>query len=160
GCGAHGDVIRWMTDQRGLQFMDAVRELAAQAGMEVPAPDPRDARKAEQQAGLHEGMQAAQDWFRANLDTPDGARAREYLQSRRFDGHTLDRFGFGFAPSSRTALKAALGQFPEPMLIEAGLRIAPKDLGSDRDPYDRFRDRLTIPIHDARGRVIGFAARI
>ena len=156
GCGALGDVIRWMTDQRGLQFMDAVKELAAQAGMEVPAPDPREARKAEQQAGLHEVMQAAQDWFRANLDTPDGARAREYLESRRFDGHTLDRFGFGFAPNSRTALKAALGQFPEAMLIEAGLRIAVED----RDPYDRCRDRLTIPIHDARGRVIAFAARI
>src|SRR5690606_32596762 len=65
-------------------------------------------------------------------------------------------FGFGFAPSSRTALKTALSQFPEPMLIEASLRIAV----DDRDPYDRFRDRLTIPIHDARGRVIGFAARI
>src|SRR5690606_20218511 len=80
--------------------------------------------KAEQQAGLHEVMQAAQDWFRANLDTPDGARAREYLASRRLDGHTLDRFGFGLAPNSRTALKAAPGQFPEPMLIDAGLPTA------------------------------------
>ncbi len=156
GCGAHGDVIRWMTDQRGLQFMDAVKELASEAGMDVPAPDPRQAQKAEQQAGLHDVMAAAQDWFRASLDTPEGARARDYLKSRRFDGHTLDRFGFGFAPNSRTALKAALRQFPEAMLIEAGLRIAVED----RDPYDRFRDRLTIPIHDARGRVIAFAARI
>lgn len=156
GCGAHGDVIRWMTDQRGLQFMDAVKELAAQAGMDVPAPDPREARKAEQQAGLHEVVAAAQEWFRASLQTPEGAKAREYLQSRRFDAHTLERFGFGYAPNSRTALKSALAQFPEPTLIEAGLRIAV----DDRDPYDRFRDRLTIPIHDPRGRVIGFAARI
>src|SRR6187401_2611779 len=156
GCGAHGDVIRWMTDQRGLAFMDAVKELASEAGMEVPAPDPRYAQQAEQQAGLHEVMQAAQDWFRASLDTPDGAKAREYLKSRRFDAHTMERFGFGFAPDSRNALKAALKQFEEPMLIEAGLRIAVEE----RDPYDRFRGRLTIPIHDARGRVIGFAARI
>src|SRR5690606_22002635 len=156
GCGAHGDVIRWMTDQRGLQFMDAVRELASEAGLEIPAPDPRDARKAEQQAGLHEVMAAAQNWFRANLDTPGGARVREYLGSRRFDAHTMDRFGFGFAPDSRNALKAALSQFDEAMLIEAGLRIA----ADEREPYDRFRGRLTIPIHDARGRVIAFAARI
>ena len=61
GCGAHGDVIRWMTDQRGLAFMDAVKELAADAGMEVPRLDPRDAQKAEQQAGLHEVMAAARD---------------------------------------------------------------------------------------------------
>jgi len=156
GCGAHGDVIRWMTDQRGLSFMDAVKELAAEAGMDVPRPDPREAQRAEQQAGLHEVMAAAQDWFRANLDTAEGARAREYLKSRRFNAHTIERFGFGYAPDSRNALKAALKAFDEPMLVEAGLRIA----AEEREPYDRFRGRLTIPIHDARGRVIAFAARI
>lgn len=156
GCQAHGDVIRWMTDQRGLAFMDAVKELAAEAGLELPAPDPMAARKAEQRAGLHDVMAAAQEWFRAQLDTPQGAAAREYLKSRRFDGHTLDRFGFGYAPNSRNALKEALGRYGEPMLVEAGLLIEVEE----RDPYDRFRDRLTIPIHDARGRVIGFAARI
>jgi DNA primase len=156
GCGAHGDVIRWMTDQRGLEFMDAVKELAAEAGMEVPRPDPRAAQKAEQQAGLHEVMAAAQDWYRASLDTPEGARAREYLKSRRFDAHTLERFGFGYAPNERNAVKKALARFDEALLIEAGLLIQV----DDKEPYDRFRDRLTIPIHDARGRVIGFAARI
>jgi DNA primase len=51
GCGAHGDVIRWMTDQRGLSFMDAVKELASEAGMEVPRADPREAEQAERRAG-------------------------------------------------------------------------------------------------------------
>ena len=156
GCGAHGDAIRWMTDQRGLSFMDAVKELASEAGMEVPAPDPRAAAKAEQQAGLHEVLAAAQDFYRAQLSTPEGAKARDYLASRRFDAHTMERFGFGYAPAGRQALKAALKQFPEAMLIEAGMRIAV----DEKEPYDRFRDRLTMPIHDARGRVIGFAARI
>ena len=156
GCGAHGDAIRWMTDQRGLSFMDAVKELAAEAGLEVPAADPRAAAKAEQQAGLHDVVAAAQDWYRAQLETPEGARARDYLGSRGFDAHTMERFGFGFAPGGRQALKTALGQFDEAMLIEAGLRIAV----DDKPPYDRFRERLTMPIHDARGRVIGFAARI
>ena len=73
GCQAHGDVISWMTDQRGLSFMDAVKELAAEAGMEVPALDPRAARQAEERAGLHEVMQAAQDWFAASLEGPSGA---------------------------------------------------------------------------------------
>jgi DNA primase len=156
GCGAHGDAIRWMTDQRGLSFMDAVKELASEAGMEVPAPDPRAAKVAEQQAGLHEVLAAAQDWYRSQLDTPGGAKASDYLTSRRFDAHTMERFGFGYAPAGRQALKAALGQFDEAMLIEAGMRIAV----DEKEPYDRFRDRLTMPIHDARGRVIGFAARI
>ncbi|PLK25978.1 DNA primase [Novosphingobium sp. TH158] len=156
GCGAHGDAIRWMTDQRGLSFMDAVKELAAEAGLEVPAPDPRAARIAEKQSGLHDVMQAAQDWYRAQLETPAGAKAREYLASRRFDAHTMERFGFGYAPAGRQALKTALGKFDEAMLVEAGMRIAV----DDKEPYDRFRDRLTMPIQDARGRVIGFAARI
>ncbi|MBS0475875.1 MAG: DNA primase, partial [Proteobacteria bacterium] len=120
GCGAHGDVIRWMTDQRGLAFMDAVKELAAEAGMEVPAPDPRAAERAEKQAGLHDVLAAAQAWYRAQLDTPEGARARDYLASRRFDAHTMERFGFGFAPGGRQALKSALKQFDEAMLVEAG----------------------------------------
>lgn len=156
GCGAHGDVIRWMTDQRGLAFMDAVKELASEAGMEVPAPDPRAAERAEKAAGLHDVLAAAQDFYRASLDTAEGAKARDYLATRRFDAHTMERFGFGYAPAGRQALKTALGQFDEAMLIEAGLRIAV----DEKEPYDRFRDRLTMPIHDARGRVIGFAARI
>jgi len=157
GCGAHGDVIRWMTDQRGLSFMDAVKELAAEAGMEVPAPDPRAAKQAEQRAGLHDVMAAAQDWFRSSLEAPGGEQARAYLESRGFDAHTVQRFGFGYAPEGRQALKAALaGKFEEPMLIEAGLRIAV----DEKEPYDRFRGRLMLPIQDARGRVIAFGGRI
>ncbi len=156
GCGAHGDVIRWMTDQRGLSFMDAVKDLAAEANMEVPAADPKAAQRAEQQAGLHDVMAAAQDWFVAQLASAEGAKARAYLATRGFDAHTCARFGFGYAPEGRQALKAALAQFSEAMLIEAGLRIAV----DERDPYDRFRGRLMLPIHDARGRVIAFGGRI
>ncbi len=156
GCGAHGDVIRWMTDQRGLAFMDAVRELAAEAGMELPALDPRAAQVAEQQAGLHDVMAAAQAWFVAQLAAPEGERARAYLATRGFDAHTVQRFGFGYAPEGRQAMKAALSAFPEAVLIEGGLRIAV----DDKEPYDRFRGRLMLPIEDARGRVIGFGGRI
>jgi DNA primase len=156
GCGAHGDAIRWMTDQRGLAFMDAVKELAAEAGMEVPAPDPRTAKAAEQRDTLHDVMAAAQAWFAAKLAAPEGEMARAYLATRGFDAHTVERFGFGYAPDGRQALKAALARFPENLLIEAGLRIAV----DDREPYDRFRGRLMLPIEDARGRVIGFGGRI
>ncbi|MFV0644345.1 MAG: DNA primase [Sphingomonadaceae bacterium] len=156
GCGAHGDVIRWMTDQRGLQFMDAVKELAAEAGMEVPAPDPQAARQAQQRASLHDVMQAAQDWFADNLRAASGKEAASYLQSRGFSKAIVEQFGFGFAPQNRQALKPALGDYDEAMLVEAGLRIAV----DDKEPYDRFRARLMLPIHDARGRVIAFGGRI
>ncbi|MFA7604297.1 MAG: DNA primase [Novosphingobium sp.] len=156
GCGAHGDAIRWLTDQRGLAFLDAVKELAAEAGMDVPAPDPRAAKAAEQRDSLHDVTAAAQKWFVECLAGPEGEKARAYLATRGFDAHTLQRFGFGYAPEGRQALKQALAQFPEARLIEAGLRIAV----DDKDPYDRFRGRLMLPIEDARGRVIAFGGRI
>jgi DNA primase len=156
GCGVHGDAIRWLTDQRGMTFMDAVKELAAEAGLDVPAPDPRAARAAEQRDSLHDVMAAAQKWFTECLCSSEGAKARAYLATRSVDAHTMQRFGFGYAPEGRQALKAALAQFPEDKLIEAGLRIAV----DDKEPYDRFRRRLMLPIEDARGRVIAFGGRI
>ena len=156
GCGAHGDAIRWMTDQRGLSFMDAVKELAAEAGMEVPAPDPRAAKKAEAQASLRDVTQAAADWFAQQLGSSNGAPVRDYLKQRGISDTTRAAFGFGLAPDSRSALKDALRKFPTAMLVEAGMLIAV----DDKEPYDRFRGRLMIPIRDARGRVIAFGGRI
>ena len=156
GCGAHGDAIRWMTDQRGLPFMDAVKELAAEAGMEVPRPDPREAQRAEERAGLHDVMQAAQDWFVQNLRGADGAAAQEYLTGRGFGPEIEREFGFGLAPDGRQAMKGALARFDGAMLVEAGLRIQVEG----KESYDRFRGRLMLPIHDMRGRVIAFGGRI
>jgi len=156
GCGAHGDAIRWMTDQRGLSFMDAVKELAAEAGMEVPAPDPRAAKKAEAQASLRDVTHAAAEWFAQQLASSNGAPARDYLKKRGISDATRAGFGFGLAPDSRNALKEALKKFPTAMLVEAGMLIAL----DEKEPYDRFRGRLMIPIRDARGRVIAFGGRI
>jgi len=157
GCGAHGDAIRFLTDHRGLQFMDAVKELAGKAGMEVPAADPRAKEQAERSAGLHEVMEAAQRWFAESLDGVEGGAARNYLKERGISDATRKRFGFGFAPDSRGKLKNALEQFGNERLVEAGLLIQPDD---GKEPYDRFRGRLTFPIRDQRGRVIAFSARI
>ena len=135
GCEAHGDAIRWLTDQRGMPFMDAVKELAAEAGMEVPAPDPRAAERAEKRASLHDVTAAAQEWFEGNLRGAEGVHARSYLGRRGFSDATIREFGFGYAPEDRQALKRALAKFDEPMLIEAGMRITVED----KEPYDRFR---------------------
>ena len=156
GCGAHGDAIRWLTDQRGMPFMDAVKELAAEAGMDVPAPDPHAAKAAEKRASLHDVTTAAQAWFVAMLGGTQGTGARAYLERRGFSPATVREFGFGYAPEDRQALKRALGQFEEAMLVEAGMRIEVEE----KEPYDRFRDRLMLPIHDMRGRVIAFGGRV
>ncbi|RIA36701.1 DNA primase [Hephaestia caeni] len=156
GCGAHGDAIRWMTDQRGLPFIDAVKELAQAAGMEMPAPDPRAAERAERARGLHEASSDAADWFVQQLNGIAGAEARNILERRGISTAIAKAFGLGFAPDSRGKLKAALKEYGDPMLVEAGLLIEVEG----KEPYDRFRGRLMIPIRDPRGRVIAFGGRI
>jgi DNA primase len=156
GCSAHGDAIRWMTDQRGLSFMDAVKELADAAGMAVPAADPKAAAKAERANTLYDVMAAAQDWFVQQFQGLEGAEARAYCEKRGLTAATLKAFGIGFAPDSKAKLKEALAKFGIDKLVESGLLIAV----DDKEPYDRFRGRLMIPIRDPRGRVIAFGGRI
>jgi DNA primase len=156
GCGAHGDAISWMVDQQGLQFMDAIKELAGMAGMEVPAPDPQMAKRAEQRASLIDVTEAAQRFFVTSLAGPGGGAAREYLARRGFSPKVMAEFGFGWAPDDRQALPKALMQFGEDMLESAGMR-AHNEQG---ERYDRFRGRVMLPIQDARGRVIAFGGRI
>ena len=156
GCGAHGDVISWMTEQRGLSFIDACKELAGEAGMEVPAPDPIAAKKAEKRAELIDVTTDAQQWFFDNLRSPDGRAAMKYLTDRGLKPETLAEFGFGYAPESKQALNNALSRFEDQMLVETGMRIKTDDGTS----YDRFRGRVMLPIQDARGRVIAFGGRI
>lgn len=158
GCQAHGDAIRWLTDQNGLPFMDAVKELADAAGMAVPAPDPRAQERAERAVGLYEAMEAAAAWFAERLDGVEGAAARDYLADRGISEPTRRKFGFGLAPDSRGKLKAALNRFGNEKLVESGLLIQPEEAG--KEPYDRFRGRLMFPIRDARGRCIAFSGRI
>src|SRR3954447_26393446 len=156
GCGAHGDAIRFLTDQRGMQFMDAVKELAAKTGLEVPAPDPQARERAERTASLTDVMAEVARWYSDQLQGIAGADAREYLKRRDIDPATMQRFGLGLAPDSRTALKRALEKLGEDRLSETGMLIKP----DEGDTYDRFRGRLMIPIRDARGRVIAFGGRI
>ncbi|MBA3668402.1 MAG: DNA primase [Sphingomonas sp.] len=158
GCGAHGDAIRFLTDARGLPFMDAVKELAGKAGLYVPAPDPRDRDKQERSAGLHDVMAAAQRWFGEQLAGIDGGAARAYLAKRGIDAKTIERFGIGFAPDSRGKLKAALKELGEDKLVDTGMLIMPEE--ENKQSYDRFRGRLMFPIRDQRGRVIAFGGRI
>lgn len=156
GCSAHGDAIRWMTDQRGLPFIDAVKELAQAAGMEMPEQDRRSAEKAERARGLHEAMADAAAWFVDKLNGIEGAEARNVLKRRGITEEIARVFGLGFAPDSRGKLKEALKTYGDAMLVEAGMLIQVEE----KEPYDRFRGRLMIPIRDVRGRTIAFGGRI
>jgi DNA primase len=155
GCGAHGDVIRFLTDQEGMGFVDAVKQLAAQAGMDVPADSPEGRVKAEVAEGLQSLAQRAAEWFQLQLKSPAGTEARAYLDRRGVTAKQIADFGLGYSPDSRSALKTMLKDAGEEKLFEAGL-IGRTDSG---ETYDRFRGRLMFPIRDRRGRVVGFGGR-
>ncbi len=137
--------------------MDAVKELAAKAGMDVPAPDPKAKERADRAASLTDVMGVVQKYYAEQLNGLAGAEAREYLKRRGIDQVQVARFGIGLAPDNRTALKRALAHLGEDPLIETGMLIKPEEGG---ESYDRFRGRLMIPIRDPRGRVIAFGGRI
>ena len=160
GCSAHGDAIRWMTDQRGLPFIDAVKELAAAAGLDMPEQDRASVARAERAKGLHDVMQAAADWFESQLGGVEGSEARALLERRGIRHETAKAFGMGYAPDARGKLRNALKDFGDAMLVEAGLLIQVDGADGPREPYDRFRGRLMIPIRDPRGRVIAFGGRV
>lgn len=156
GCGAHGDALGFVMAADGLGFMEAVTSLAAEAGLEVPKQ--RADAVTEKRSGLSDLVGAAGEWFRERLAASEGAEARAYLARRGVSAGAAVHFALGFAPDSRDALSKALlkrlpGVTPE-RLLEAGLTGE-----TEERRYDRFRGRLIFPIHDARGRPVGFGGR-
>jgi DNA primase len=159
GCGAHGTALGFLMDHDRLGFIEAVEELAARAGMEIP----RAAREAVDapERDLYDLTAAVAQYYRDQLAS--NARAREYLQGRGLTEDTAARFGIGYAPDSWNAVLRKFGetQSGRDRLVAAGLiieRDGPKR--GDDNYYDRFRDRVMFPIRDARGRVIGFGGRV
>jgi DNA primase len=159
GCGAHGSAFDFVMETEGLSFPEAVERLAGLAGMQVPTETPEERARVRRARTLHDVIDKAQAFFVNQLRMPGGAQARDYLARRGLSEATIQRFGIGWAPDSRGALKAALGRdgIEEDLLVEAGLLIRPDDAG--RAPYDRFRGRITFPIGDRAGRVIAFGGR-
>ncbi|MDD9908091.1 MAG: DNA primase [Ahrensia sp.] len=158
GCGASGDHFRFLTELDGLSFPEAVELLADEAGVAMPAVDPQAAQRAEQRASLHDVMEMAASFFRNQLQTAEGAKARSYLRDRGLSAQVQQEFGIGYAPSSRSALKEHLGsKGVEREKIEAcGLVVFGPDIPVS---YDRFRDRIMFPILDVKGRCIAFGGR-
>ncbi len=156
--GKHGDLIGFLQETERLTFREAVERLAAEAGLALPAEDPRQTEVEHKRQGLLDWTELAAKWFEAQLKRPAGETARDYLLRRGLPEDQWARFRLGFAPSGRTGLKdylIAKGAHPAE-LIDAGLLIAPEDGGA---PYDRFRDRIIFPITDGRGRVVSFGGR-
>ena len=155
GCGVSGDAISFLREKEGLGFMDAVRQLADAAGMDVPASKPQDPEQAAKRSKSMVILDEAARQFQSALATGDNPAAA-YLKNRGIDQSAIETFRLGFAP--RSGLIEALKRFghsPEE-IIESGMaRISDRD----QSRYEMFRHRLMFPITDNRGQVIAFGAR-
>ncbi len=158
GCHAKGDAIKFLREADGMEFIEAVKLLAAEAGLQMPEPDPRARERTDHRTRLLDVTEAACRWFRLQLQTAAAAEARDYLVRRGLDQSALNRFEIGFAPDTRTALTQALRDkgFDELLIVESGMSAKPDNGGA---AYDRFRGRIIFPIRDAQGRCIGFGGR-
>lgn len=154
GCGAHGTAIGFLMEYAGRSFPDAVEELARDAGLTVPRIErPGEKERREEVADLTELLLEAAKFYRAALKA--SPRAIDYLKARGLTGTIAARFGVGYAPDAWQNLATAFRHYEDPALEACGLVIRSED-----KRYDRFRDRVMFPIHDARGRVIGFGGRV
>jgi DNA primase len=174
GCGAHGNAVGFLMEHTGLDFVEAVRELAQSMGVQVteeersPQERERAAQARQQQTSLVELLAKAAAHWRRQLK--DSTRAVAYLKGRGLSGEVAARFGLGYAPPGWHGLASVFGQYDDPRLVEAGLVIL-----SEREPatattsgqaegeqrrYDRFRDRVMFPIRNPKGEVIGFGGRV
>lgn len=157
GCGEHGDVITFVMKTTGAAFMDAVEDLAAQAGLEVPKQTPQAAEAENRKAGIAEVLESACREYQLWLWGPEGSAALHYLRGRGLTDDTIRRFHLGWSGAGRGALAAALrgcGIKPE-QLIDAGLMKQ-----GERGPVDMFFGRVMFPIRDRRGGLISFGGRI
>ena len=158
GCGAHGSALGFLMNHRGLSFVEAIEEAASSVGLEVPREEGTQTPKIDY-SPLYEILERAQKYFAEQLKThSDRDRAVAYLKSRGLSGLIAKQFGIGFAPDSWDGLMSALGTDDQAVqrLIQAGLVIE----NDQKRRYDRFRDRITFPIHDRRGRVVAFGGRV
>jgi len=158
GCHAKGDAVSFVKEADNVSFMEAVEILAREAGMQMPARDPKAAEKADRRTQLAQVMEEAVKWFRLQLKTSAAAEARAYLEKRRMSPAAQERWEIGFAPDQRQGLFHALTQkgIAADLIVASGLCAKPDDGGA---PYDRFRGRIIFPIRDARGRAISLGGR-
>jgi DNA primase len=164
GCGKNGTVISFMMEHVGMSFVEAVKDLAQQYGMQVPEDEasPQDRAHAaevrEKQATLTDVLEKAGDAYRKQLKK--SPRAIDYLKGRGLSGEVARQYGLGYAPEGWRALASVFPKYDEPLLVESGLVILHAEEGEDEKRYDRFRDRIMFPIRNVKGECIGFGGRV
>ena len=172
GCGKNGNAISFLMDHGGMTFIEAVKDLAQQYGLQVPEDDvsPQDRARAsqlrEQQATLTSVLEkAAMAYIKALRNSP---KAIDYFKGRGLSGEIAKTFGLGYAPEGWRSLASVFPDYNDALLVESGLVIAgePEEENAqgttpkEAKRYDRFRDRVMFPIRNIKGECIGFGGRV
>ncbi len=162
GCGASGNAIGFIMAYDNRNFPEAIEQVAGIVGMEVPREEISAEQKAadEDRSKLYDLLEQASDYYQQMLrQHPQKRKAVDYLQRRGLSGAIAKQFAIGYAPPGWDNLLQAMGSSAEAqrLLIESGMLVEKE---SSHQLYDRFRERVIFPIHDVRGRVIGFGGRV
>ena len=161
GCGESGDVFKFVMDQDGIGFTEAVRQLADRYGVFIPEEESNEPSESlQQKEGIYHALKFAGIYFYRNLiENPDAEKALKYLDNRGYNREVFKKYGLGYAPTGGSDLyKAAQNAgISEEYLVEADL-IKPSQRGEGY--YDTFRGRLMFPIFGTTGKVIAFAGRV
>ncbi len=164
GCGKNGNAIGFLMDFSGMGFIDAVKDLAQQYGLQVPDDErsPQDRERAaehrQKQATLNDVLEKAGQAYRDHLK--NSARAVSYFKGRGVSGEIAHAFGLGYAPEGWRTLASVFPSYDDPLLVESGLVILNDEDPGDEKRYDRFRDRVMFPIRNVKGECIGFGGRV
>ncbi|OSZ68110.1 DNA primase [Hydrogenophaga sp. IBVHS2] len=167
GCGANGNAIGFLMEHAGMSFIEAVKDLAQQVGLQVPQDEasPQDRERAAQerqkQITLTGVLEKAAQAYQKDLR--GAQRAIDYLKGRGLSGQIAKTFGLGYAPEGWRHLASVFPDYQEPLLVESGLVIEhadEKDAAGQAKRYDRFRDRIMFPIRNVKGECIGFGGRV
>ena len=159
GCGAHGDAIGFVMQSQGTGFMEAVEQLASEAGMDVPQPTPEAAEAERRRLDLGGILEAAAGAYQRRLFLPEGQAALTYLLGRGLTLETIKLFGLGWSGEGRGAIAADLTRegVTADQLVEVGVMRRDDETGRT---FDLFYNRVMFPIRDRRGRTISFGGRI
>jgi DNA primase len=168
GCGKNGNAISFLMEHGGMTFVEAVKDLAQQYGLQVPEDDvsPQDRARAaqmrEQQATLTSVLEKAGVAYIKALRNSE--RAIDYFKGRGVSGEVAKTFGLGYAPEGWRSLASVFPDYNDPLLVESGLVITgepgDENQAGEAKRYDRFRDRVMFPIRNVKGECIGFGGRV
>jgi DNA primase len=168
GCGKNGNAISFLMEHAGMTFVEAVKDLAQQYGLQVPEDDvsPQDRARAaqvrEQQATLTSVLEKAAVAYAKQLKI--SPRAVDYFKGRGLSGDIAKTFGLGYAPEGWRSLAGIFADYNDPLLVDSGLVIAgepgEENQAGEAKRYDRFRDRVMFPIRNVKGECIGFGGRV